>query len=179
MTQTDDFVLDVTRIRDQVRQKMDEGPVTETFGHDPQKVIKVLNDVIATEVVCWLRYTRHAISAKGIDRAQVSEEFTEHAKEELNHALRAAERVSQLGGDPDFDPAKLVQRSHTDYQAPADTDLRALLEANLWAERIVISTYQEIIRWLGEGDPTTRRLMESILEEEEEHADDLTDLLGV
>ncbi|NRQ36643.1 DUF892 family protein [Nonomuraea sp. NN258] len=179
MTQTDDFVLDVTRIRDQVRQKMDDGPVTETFGRDPQKVIDVLNDVIATEVVCWLRYTRHAISAKGIDRAQVSDEFTEHAKEELEHALRAAERVSQLGGEPDFDPAKLVQRSHTDYQVPADTDLKALLESNLWAERIVISTYQEIIRWLGEGDPTTRRLMESILEEEEEHADDLTDLLGV
>ncbi|MEU4573507.1 DUF892 family protein [Nonomuraea sp. ATR24] len=179
MTQTDDFVLDVTRIRDQVRQKMDEGPITQTFGHDPSKVVEVLNDVIATEVVCWLRYTRHAISAKGIDRAQVAEEFTEHAKEELNHALRAAERVSQLGGEPDLDPAKLVQRSHTDYQVPEDTDLRALLQANLWAERIVISTYQEIIRWLGDGDPTTRRLMESILEEEEEHADDLTDLLGV
>ncbi|MEV4016561.1 DUF892 family protein [Nonomuraea angiospora] len=179
MSHTDDFVLDVTRIRDQVRQKMDEGPITGTFGHDPQKVINILNDVIATEVVCWLRYTRHAISAKGIDRAQVSAEFTEHAREELQHALRAAERVSQLGGEPDFDPASLVRRSHTDYQVPADTDLRGLLEANLWAERIVISTYQEIIRWLGEGDPTTRRLMEAILEEEEEHADDLTDLLGV
>ncbi|SEG96856.1 bacterioferritin [Nonomuraea solani] len=179
MTQTDDFVVDVTRIREQVRQKMEDGPITQTFGRDPQKIIEVLNDVIATEVVCWLRYTRHAISAKGIDRAQVAEEFTEHAKEELDHALRAAERVSQLGGEPDFDPGSLVQRSHTDYQVPADTDLRALLEANLWAERIVISTYQEIIRWLGDGDPTTRRLMESILEEEEEHADDLTDLLGV
>ncbi|MGN9842143.1 ferritin-like domain-containing protein [Nonomuraea sp. H19] len=178
MTQTDDFVLDVTRIREQVRQKMDEGPVTETFGRDPQKVIDVLNDVIATEVACWLRYTRHAISAKGIDRAQVSDEFTEHAKEELQHALRVAERVSRLGGDPDFDPAQLIRRSHIDYQVPEDRDLRALLEANLEAERIVIATYREIIRWLGEGDPATRRLMESILKEEEKHADDLADLLG-
>ncbi|MFC9974872.1 bacterioferritin [Spirillospora sp. NPDC127200] len=176
---SDDFVLDVTRIRDQVRQKMDEGPVTETYGHDPERVIGVLNDVVATEVVCWLRYTRHAISASGIDRAQVSAEFTEHAKEEMDHALRAAERVSQLGGDPDFDPAKLVQRSHTDYTTPADGDLKKMLRDNLEAERIVIATYQEIIRWLGDGDPTTRRLMESILEEEEEHADDLVDLLGI
>ncbi|MFI6516399.1 bacterioferritin [Spirillospora sp. NPDC050679] len=176
---SDDFVLDVTRIRDQVRQKMDEGPVTETYGHDPERVIGVLNDVVATEVVCWLRYTRHAISASGIDRAQVSAEFTEHAKEEMDHALRAAERVGQLGGDPDFDPAKLVQRSHTDYTTPADGDLKKMLRDNLEAERIVIATYQEIIRWLGDGDPTTRRLMESILEEEEEHADDLVDLLGI
>ncbi|WP_067479743.1 ferritin-like domain-containing protein [Actinomadura hibisca] len=176
---SDDFVIDVTRIRDQVRQKMDEGPVTGTYGHDPKRVIGVLNDVVATEVVCWLRYTRHAIAASGIDRAQVSAEFTEHAKEELDHGLRAAERISQLGGDPDFDPAKLAQRSHTDYTTPPDDDLKQMLRDNLEAERIVIATYQEIIRWLGDGDPTTRRLMESILEEEEDHADDLVDLLGI
>ncbi|WP_049574025.1 ferritin-like domain-containing protein [Streptomyces sp. SBT349] len=179
MTTTDDFVLDVTRIRDEARQRMEKGPVTDTYGMDKDRVIAVLNDVIATEVVCWLRYTRHAIAATGIDRAQVSAEFTEHAKEELDHALRAAERVSQLGGDPDFDPASLARRAHTDYATPDDGDLRAMLENNLLAERIVISTYQEIIRWLGDQDPTTRRLMESILEEEEEHADDLVDLIGV
>ncbi|AXI76347.1 ferritin-like domain-containing protein [Peterkaempfera bronchialis] len=176
---SDTFVLDVTRIRDEARQKMAAGPVTGTYGLDKNRVIGILNDVVATEVVCWLRYTRHAISATGIDRAQVSAEFTEHAAEEMNHAVRAAERVSQLGGNPDFDPATLVQRAHTDYTAPADNDLKAMLENNLLAERIVISSYQEIIRWLGEQDPTTRRLMESILEEEEEHADDLIDLLGL
>ncbi|MFI0421870.1 ferritin-like domain-containing protein [Spongiactinospora sp. 9N601] len=175
---SDDFVLDVTRIREQARQKMAEGPVTEGYGKDRERVVEILNDVIATEVVCWLRYTRHAISAVGVDRAQVSAEFTEHAKEELDHALRAAERVSQLGGEPEFDPARLAERAHTDYTTPADHDLQQMLRDNLEAERIVIATYQEIIRWLGEGDPTTRRLMESIMEEEEEHADDLLDLLG-
>ncbi|KUL36848.1 bacterioferritin [Streptomyces sp. NRRL F-4489] len=175
---TDDFVLDVSRIRAEARQKMEAGPVTGTYGLDQEKVISVLNDVVATEVVCWLRYTRHAISATGIDRAQVAAEFTEHAAEELEHGRRAAERISQLGGRPDFDPAGLARRAHTDYTAPADDDLQTMLKDNLVAERIVISTYQEIARWLGDHDPTTRRLIESILEEEEEHADDLLDLLA-
>ncbi|MFI9270837.1 ferritin-like domain-containing protein [Kitasatospora sp. NPDC052896] len=157
---------------------MAQGPVTETYGLDQEKVISVLNDVVATEVVCWLRYTRHAISATGIDRAQVAAEFTEHAAQEMAHAMRAAERVSQLGGQPDFDPTSLARRAHTEYTTPADHDLKAMLEQNLLAERIVISSYQEIARWLGNHDPTTRRLIESILEEEEEHADDLVDLLG-
>jgi bacterioferritin len=178
MTQ-DDFVLDVTRIREEARQKMEAGPVTDAYGLHTDRVVALLNDVIATEVVCWLRYTRHAISATGIDRAQVAAEFTEHAKEEMQHALRAAERVSQLGAEPDFDPATMAQRAHTDYAAIAGSDLKEMLRNNLLAERIVIASYQEIIRWLGDHDPTTRRLMESILEEEEEHADDLTDLLGV
>ncbi|MFI7407935.1 MULTISPECIES: ferritin-like domain-containing protein [Streptomyces] len=175
---TDDFVLDVSRIRAEAQQKMAAGPITDTYGADKGKVIDILNDVVATEVVCWLRYTRHAISATGIDRSQVSGEFTEHAEEEMQHALRAAERVSQLGGDPDFDPATLAQRAHTDYTTPPRQELRTMLEDNLLAERIVISTYQDIIRWLGDSDPTTRRLMESILEEEEEHADDIINLLG-
>lgn len=173
-----DFVLDVTRIRDEAYRKINAGPVTETYGADRDRVIAVLNDVVATEVVCWMRYTRHAISATGIDRAQVSAEFTEHANEEWKHALRAAERISQLGGEPDFDPATVMQRAHTDYTTPASDDLVQMMKDNLAAERIVISTYQEIIRWLGERDPTTRRVMESILEEEEDHADDLMDLLG-
>lgn len=176
---TDDFVVDVTRIRDEARKRMEAGPVTDSYGLDKDRVIAILNDVIATEVVCWLRYTRHAIAASGIDRAQVSAEFTDHAKEEMGHALMAAERVSQLGGDPDFDPASLATRAHTDYETPDDRDLKAMLESNLLAERIVIATYQEIIRWLGDHDPTTRRVLEHILEEEEDHADDLVDLLGV
>lgn len=175
---SDDFVLDVSRIREEARKKMGEGPVTDTYGGDKERVIAVLNDVVATEVVCWMRYTRHAISATGIDRAQVASEFTEHAKEEMQHAIQAAERISQLGGEPDFDPATLQQRAHTDYTEPKDNDLKQMLRDNLLAERIVISTYQEIVRWLADKDPTSRRVLENILEEEEEHADDLLDLLG-
>jgi len=138
----------------------------------------VLNDVVATEIVCYLRYSQHAIVASGVDRAQVAAEFTEHAAEELQHGLRAAERISQLGGTPDFNPATLAERSHTEYVQTEETDLTKMLEENLVAERIVITSYQEIARWIGDSDPTTRRLMEQILEEEEEHADDLNDLLG-
>jgi bacterioferritin len=174
-----DFVLDVQRIRDDARKHMEDGAVTDTYGADQAKIVDLLNQVVATEMVCYMRYTQHAIAAAGIDRAQVAAEFTEHAAEELQHGVRAAERVSQLGGEPDFDPATLVARSHTEYSAPKSTDLEEMLRANLLAERIVISSYQEIIRWIGEGDPTTRRLLESILEEEEDHADDLADLLGI
>jgi bacterioferritin len=172
------FELDVTRIRDEARQHMREGAVTEGNTADTARIIEVLNQVVATEVVCFLRYSQHAIAATGIDRAQVAAEFTEHAREEMQHGLRAAERVSQLGGSPDFDPATLAARSHTQYVTPDESDLERMLQENLVAERIVITSYQEIIRWLGNSDPTTRRLMEDILAEEEEHADDLTDLLG-
>jgi bacterioferritin len=174
----DSFSVDVAAIRDRARQKMTEGPVTESYGRDPGEVVSVLNDVLATEIVCWMRYSRHAISATGINRAQVAAEFTEHADQEREHAMRAAERISQLGGDPDFDPVTLAERSHTTYETFADDDLEGMLKENLVAERIVIESYQEIIRWLGDGDVTTRRLMEQILAEEEEHADDLMDLLG-
>jgi bacterioferritin len=175
----DDFALDVERIRAQARQKMQDGPRTPALGLDANKVIAVLNDVVATEVVCWTRYTRHAISASGINRAQVAAEFTEHAAAEMQHALWAAERISQLGGEPDFDPATLAKRAHTDYTTPDPNDLPQMLRDNLLAERIVIEAYQEIVRWIGDADPTTRRLIEKILEEEEEHADDLVDLLGI
>jgi bacterioferritin len=173
-----EFEIDVSRIRDDARAHMTDGPVTETYGGDVKRLIDVLNDVVATEVVCFLRYSQHAIAATGIDRAQVAAEFQEHAGEEMQHGLRAAERVSQLGGQPDFDPASLLARAHTEYVTVDESDLRRMLQENLVAERIVISSYQEIIRWIGDGDPTSRRLMESILAEEEEHADDLTDLLG-
>jgi bacterioferritin len=172
------FSLDVSAIRERARQKMSSGPVTESYGMNADAVIGVLNDVLATELVCWMRYTQHAIAAVGIDRAQVVKEFKEHAKQERDHAMRAAERISQLGGDPDFDPATLAERSHTSYTTFSDGDLRGMLQENLVAERIVIESYQEIIRWLGDGDVTTRRIMEDILAEEEEHADDLLDLLG-
>ena len=172
------FTTDITAIRERARQKMADGPVTGSYGKDPEEVIAVLNEVLATEIVCWMRYTRHAISATGINRAQVVGEFTEHAESERGHAMLAAERISQLGGDPDFDPATVAGRAHTTYETFADGDLEGMLRDNLTAERIVITTYQEIIRWIGDGDPTTRRLLEGILADEEEHADDLVDLLG-
>ena len=175
---SNDFALDITKIREQARNKMEDGPMTPSLGLDPAKMIEILNDVVATEVVCWTRYTRHAITATGINRAQVAAEFTEHAAAELNHAMRAAERISQLGGEPDFDPATLAARAHTDYTTPNPNDLEQMLRDNLLAERIVIEAYQEIIRWVGDADPTTRRMLEEILEEEEEHADDILDLLG-
>lgn len=179
MTAVDNqFEIDVTRIRAEARAHMEAGPVTESYGGDKARLIEVLNDVVATEIVCFLRYSQHAIAATGIDRAQVAAEFREHAAEELQHGLRAAERVSQLGGSPDFEPGSLVTRSHTQYVTTDEADLDRMLRENLVAERIVITTYQEIIRWIGDNDPTSRRLMESILEEEEEHADDLKDLLG-
>jgi bacterioferritin len=172
------FSADIAAIRDRARQKMEEGPVTGSYGKDPKEVIAVLNEVLATEIVCWMRYTRHAVSATGISRAQVAAEFTEHAESERGHAMRAAERISQLGGEPDFDPATIAGRAHTTYETFADEDLEGMLRDNLTAERIVITTYQEIIRWLADGDPTTRRMIEGILADEEEHADDLVDLLG-
>ncbi|MBO0804782.1 MAG: bacterioferritin [Nocardiopsaceae bacterium] len=173
-----DFRADVAAIRERARAKMSEGPITSSYHKDSGKVISVLNEVLATEIVCWMRYARHAISARGVNRAQVSAEFTEHADEERDHAMRAAERISQLGGDPDFDPATIVQRAHTTYETFADEDLTGMLRENLAAERIVIEIYQEIIRWLGNDDVTTRRMMEDILAEEEEHADDILNLLG-
>jgi bacterioferritin len=173
------FSIDIDAIRQQARQHMGAGPVTDTYGADRKAVIEILNDVLATEIVCWMRYSRHAMSAAGINREPVSGEFTEHAGEELRHAMMAAERVSQLGGEPDFDPKTLAARAHTTYETTADTDLIGMLKENLAAERIVISTYQEIIRWIGDGDVTTRRMLEEILAEEEEHADDILNLLGV
>jgi bacterioferritin len=172
------FSIDVAAIRDRARQKMEQGPVTGSYGKDADEVVGILNEILATEIVCWMRYSRHAISASGINRAQVAGEFTEHADEERQHAMSAAERITQLGGEPNFDPATLAERAHTSYETFADDDLTGMLAENLAAERIVIATYQEIIRWLGNDDPTTRRLLEKILAEEEEHADDLIDLLG-
>jgi bacterioferritin len=173
------FSADIAAIRQRAREKMDDGPVTSAYGKDVKEVIAVLNDVLATEIVCWMRYSRHAISASGIDRAQVTSQFTDHAKEERQHAMRVADRINQLGGEPDFDPATIATRSHTTYETFPDNDLAGMLRDNLAAERMVIETYSDIIRWLGTDDVTTRRLIEDILREEEDHADDIVDLLGV
>ncbi len=173
------FEIDVEKIRAEARTEIEKGALTTGNTGDTARIIDVLNQIVATEMVCHLRYSQNAIVAAGIDRAQVAAEFTEHAAEELQHGLRAAERISQLGGTPDLNPATLSERSHTDYVVADDTDLKTMLRENLIAERIVITTYQEMARWIGDSDPTTRRMIESILEEEEEHADDLVDLLGI
>jgi len=175
---SDNFVLDVTRIREKVQERMDQGPSTRSYGPDVAQVVAILNDVVATGVVCWTRYTRDAICASGGDRAQVAAEFREHAAQEMRHALWAAERVSQLGGAPDPDPMTVAAYAHIDHTIQDSGELRQVLRDNLLAERVVIEAYREILQWLGDRDPTTRRLLESILQEEEEHADDILDLLG-
>ena len=172
-----DFAVDVTRIRDEVRQHLKQGPVTPSNTTDVDQVITVLNQVVASEMVCYLRYTQNAIVCQGIDREQVASMFQDHAAEELGHFRRVSDRINQLGGSPDMNPATMKERAHTEYSAPGDdTDLQGMIRENLVAERIVIAAYAEIIRWLGDADITSRRLIEQILKEEEDHADELNDL---
>jgi bacterioferritin len=171
----DPFVLDVEKIRADARQHMDDGPVTSTYGADREVVLKLLNDALATEIVCVLRYKRHYFMAKGIHSEAVATEFAEHAAEEQEHADTLAERIVQLGGEPNFAPDSLKSRSHSEYKEGAD--LIDMIRENLIAERIAIDTYREIIRYLGDKDVTTRRMFEEILAVEEEHADDMADLL--
>jgi len=171
----DAFVLDVEKIRAEARQHMDEGAVTSTYGADREVVLKLLNDSLATEIVCVLRYKRHYFMAKGIHSEAVATEFAEHATEEQEHADTIAERIVQLGGEPNFAPDSLKSRSHSEYKEGAN--LIDMIRENLIAERIAIDTYREIIRYLGDKDVTTRRMFEEILAVEEEHADDMADLL--
>jgi len=172
----DAFVIDVEKIRTDARQHMDEGAVTTGYGADRETVLKLLNDSLATEIVCTLRYKRHYFMAKGIHSEAVAQEFLQHANEEQQHADTLAERIVQLGGAPDFAPAGLVSRSHSEYSE--GKDLIDMIRENLIAERIAIDTYREIIRYLGDKDVTTRRIFEEILAVEEEHADDMADLLA-
>jgi bacterioferritin len=169
------FVMDVEKIRANAREHIKEGAVTEGYGADRETVLKLLNDALATEIVCTLRYKRHFFMAKGINSEGVATEFAEHATEEQDHADRLAERIVQLGGEPDFAPDGLVSRSHSQYAT--GTTLTDMIRENLIAERIAIDSYRAIIQWLGEKDVTTRRLFEEILAVEEEHADDMADLL--
>jgi bacterioferritin len=170
------FVSDVQKIRERARAHMEKGAVTEGYHADRKRVIEVLNQALATEIVCVLRYRRHYYAAKGINSESVKSEFLEHAKEEQEHADRIAERISQLNGEPDFNPEGLLSRSHSEYVE--GDDLTSMIKEDLVAERIAIESYSEIIRWLGNDDPTTRKLMEEILEKEEEHANDMLDLLA-
>jgi len=169
------FVSDIKAIRDRARAHMEEGAITAGYGADREQVIRILNEALATEIVCTLRYKRHYYMANGIHAKSVAEEFLEHANEEQAHADMIGKRIVQLGGAPDLSPNGLASRSHSEYVE--GTDLVDMLEEDLVAERIAIDTYREIVQYLGNDDPTTRRMMEEILAKEEEHAEDLSSLL--
>ena len=169
------FLSDIQEIRRRARQHMDKGAVTEGYKADLKTVLKVLNEALATEIVCVLRYKRHQFMASGLNAQAVADEFAEHAAEEQTHADQIAGRITQLGGEPDFNPANLVTRSHSEYVE--GHTLVEMIQEDLVAERIAIESYSEIIRFLGENDPTSRRLMEEILAKEEEHAEDMKTLI--
>jgi bacterioferritin len=170
-----EFVTSIEEIRKRAREHMEDGPISPTYGANRDAVVKVLNDALATELVCVLRYKRHYYMARGINSEPVAAEFLQHAEEEQAHADSIAERITQLGGEPDFNPTTFRERAHSEYKE--GTDLVDMVKENLVAERIAVDTYREIVRYLGEDDPTSRRLIESILEVEEEHADDMANLL--
>ena len=162
---------------DAVRSSLDQGAITPAYGPHRDAIIKLLNGALATELVCVLRYKRHHFMASGASSPKIAEEFMVHANEESGHADRIAERIVQLGGEPDFSPSTLLQRSHADYNDA--NDLKTMIRANLIAERIAIESYRQMIALLADKDPTTRRMLEDILAVEEEHADELKDWLDI
>jgi bacterioferritin len=170
-----EFISDIKEIRRRARQHIEEGAVTQSYRADRETVIRLLNEALATEIVCVLRYKQHHYAASGIHAQSVAAEFLEHANEEQEHADRIAERITQLNGSPNFNPEGLTGRSHSEYvESP---DLIEMIREDLVAERIAVESYGEIIRYLGEKDPTSRRMMEEILANEEEHAEDLKTLI--
>jgi len=174
-TSSGSFLTDVKTLRSRARQHMEEGAVTPDYPADVDMVVSVLNEALATEIVCVLRYKRHYFMAQGIASVSVKAEFLQHANEESAHADQIAERIVQLGGEPDFNPSVLSERSHSEY-VEGDS-LIDMIREDLVAERIAIQSYREIVEWLRGKDPTTRRIMEEILAKEEEHAEDLNSLL--
>jgi bacterioferritin len=170
------FISDLDALRKRAREQMMKGAVTPSYPEaDRLAIVELLQTALATELVCVLRYKRHYFVTHGIRAKFVSAEFLEHATEEQEHADKIAERIVQLGEDPDLNPATLLSRSHAEYDEA--TSLRAMLEADLFAERIAIESYREMVNYIGQRDSTTRRMLESILAQEEEHAEDLVDLL--
>jgi bacterioferritin len=167
------FKLDIEKIRKEARKHVEEGAQTRSYRGDVQEVVALLNTSLATELVCVLRYKRHFFTATGIHSKSIAEEFNLHASEELAHADLIAERIVQLGGEPDFSPDTLTKRSHADY-VPC-LDLKEMIKENLVAERIAIDAYHALIRYIGDNDPTTRTMLEGILAQEEAHADELSD----
>jgi bacterioferritin len=170
------FLSDVETLRKRARQHIDEGAVTSNYGADAKTVCAVLNQALATEIVCVLRYKRHYFMAQGLSAEAVKAEFLAHAGEEQAHADEIASRIVQLGGEPNLDPDGLALRSHSEYVR--GTTLRDMIKEDLVAERVAIESYREIIAWLDGNDPTTRKMMEAILAVEEEHAEDMSSLLA-
>ena len=170
------FLTDVRELRQRARKHIENGAVVEAYRADRAAVVKLLNVALATEIVCVLRYKRHYYMASGLEAGAVADEFLVHANEEQGHADELALRITQLNGEPDFNPDGLLSRSHSEYVE--GTSLTEMIREDLVAERIAIESYGEIIRYLGDDDPTTRRMLEGILAKEEEHADDMADLLA-
>jgi len=170
------FLTDIKTLRERARKHIEKGAVTEGYSADRETVIKVLNEALATEIVCVLRYRRHYFMASGINADSVAAEFLQHSNDEQGHADQIAQRIVQLGGEPNFNPEGLLTRSHAEY-VEGET-LTDMIKEDLVAERIAIDSYRDIVQYLGNDDPTSRRLMETILAVEEEHADDLVNLLG-
>lgn len=169
------FLTDVKTLRANARKQIDQGPITAAYDADLDRLLELLNTSLATEIVCVLRYKAHYYGAQGLDSEPAAAQFLEHAAEEQGHADRLAARIDQLGGTPDLNPATLMSRSQTEYSTPEA--LLDMIKEDLVAERVVIQAYSEAIDWLGHDDPTTRRIFEEILAEEEEHADDMLTLL--
>jgi bacterioferritin len=170
------FLSDITELRRRARKHIEEGAVTERYQADRETVIKLLNEALATEIVCVLRYKRHYFMARGIQSDPIASEFLQHANEEQGHADQIAERIVQLGGSPNFSPDGLLMRSHSEYVE--GHTLVEMIKEDLVAERVAIDSYTEMIHYVGEKDITTRRMMEGILAVEEEHADDLANFLA-
>jgi bacterioferritin len=158
---------------EEAKRSLDQGAVTPSYGPWREDIIKLLNDSLATELICILRYKRHHFTAKGLSSPKIAEEFLVHAEEETAHADQIAERIVQLGGEPDFSPDLLSKRSHADYDE--SLDLKSMIKANLIAERVAIEAYSQMITLIGEKDSTTRRMLEGILSQEQEHAEELSD----
>lgn len=174
----DNLILtDTKTIRERARAHIQQGAVTTSYKADLKKVIQLLNESLATEIVCVLRYKFHYFMCSGMNAAQVAEEFLEHAVEEQSHADQIAARIVQLGGKPNLSPEGLIDRSHAEYVE--GTDLKSMIKENLVAERIAIESYTEMIRYIGDDDPTTCQMLRDILKSEEEHADDLLDFLKI
>ena len=169
------FLTDIKTIRERARREIQDGAVTQDYALNKDQAIKILNEALATEIVCVLRYRFHYYMATGIHKEGAATEFLEHSNEEQQHADRIAERIKQLGGKPELNPAVIAQTSHSEFVE--GTSLEDMLREDLVAERIAIQTYREMIKFFGEKDPTSRRMMEEILAVEEEHADDIADLL--
>jgi bacterioferritin len=169
------FLSDVKTLRERARKHIEKGAITHSYGGDAQQAIEILQAVLATELVCVLRYTQHSIVATGLASESVKAEFAEHAREEQVHVMQVAERINQLGGAPDFNPQTLTARSAAEYST--GDDLVKMIRENLVAERIAVEHYRELIRYFGDNDPVTRVMIEGILGKEEEHASDMLDLL--